>query len=140
MSQFVDMLDKEILSAETVVKAGYKDILIQQFSALNSDAQIAVLETLTDEEKIMMRQKGLLPKRFWEQVEKTVAAKALKGGDVSSTDANLLARTASNSVLYQCLNDSSIRLSAQSKALFRKTLIDNNYIRKNINGEYEKAK
>ena len=140
MSQFIDMLDKEILSAETVVKAGYKDILIQQFSALNSDAQIAVLETLTDEEKIMMRQKGLLPKRFWEQVEKTVAAKALKGGEVSSTDANLLARTASNSVLYQCLNDSSIRLSAQSKSLFRKTLIDNNYIRKNINGEYEKAK
>lgn len=138
ISQFVDMLDKEILSAEVVVKAGYKDALIQQFSSLSSDAQYSVLETLTIEEKIMMRQKGLLPRRFWDQVEKQVAQKVLDGGDVSTSDASLLARTASNSVLYQCLNDSSIRLSAQSRSLFQKTLIDNHYLKRDVNGQYKK--
>jgi len=139
VAQFVDMLDKEILSAELVVKAGFKDALIQQFSSLSSDAQVAVLGTLTTEEKIMMRKKGLLPRRFWDQVEKQVAQKALEGGDVSNTDAKLLASTASNSVLYQCLNDSSIRLSAQSRSLFQKTLIDNHYLKRDGNGQYKKA-
>lgn len=139
VAQFVDMLDKEILSAELVVKAGFKDALIQQFSSLSSDAQVAVLGTLTTEEKIIMRKKGLLPRRFWGQVEKQVAQKALEGGDVSNTDAKLLASTASNSVLYQCLNDSSIRLSAQSRSLFQKTLIDNHYLKRDENGQYKKA-
>ena len=138
ISQFVDMLDKAILSAEVVVKAGYKAVLIQQFSELSLYAQNAVLETLTSDEQIRMLQEGRLPSRFRDKVEKLVAQKALEGGDVSNTDAKLMAMSASNSVLYQCLNDSSIRLSAQSRSLFQKTLIDNHYLKRDVNGQYKK--
>ena len=138
MSQFVDMLEKEIFTAEFVANSGYKDVLIKQFSALNGDTQKEVLKTLSIEDKLMMRKKGLLPRRFWEQVDELAANKVLEGGYVSASDAKLLAKTASNSILYHCLCDSSIKLSEDDKSLFKKTLIENRYL-KNVNGQYQKA-
>ncbi len=138
ISQFVDMLEKEIFTAEFVANAGYKDVLIKQFSALNGDTQKEVLKTLSVEDKLMMRKKGLLPRRFWEQVDELVANKALEGGHISSSDARYLAHTASSSILYRCLTSSNIKLSEDDKSLFKKKLVENRYL-KNINGQYQKA-
>lgn len=138
ISEFVEMLEKEVFTAEDVANAGYKDVLITQFSSLNSDTQKAVLKTLTVEDKLMMRKKGLLPRRFWEQVDELASNKVLKGGHVSTSDAVYLARTASNSILYRCLTDSNIKLAEADKHLFEKTLIENRYL-KNINGQYQIA-
>lgn len=138
LQEFRDMLDREVITAEFVANEGFKDVLIAQFSALNGDTQKEVLKTLTVEEKLMMRKKGMLPRRFWEGVDELAENKAVEGGNISSSDARYLAQNASNTILYRCLTDSRVKLSENDRALFRQTLIDNRYLKK-VNGQYQKA-
>ena len=139
LNQFIDMLNNEVFTAEFVTEKGYKYALIFHFSLLNGDTQEKVLKSLTREDKIMMRKTGRLPRRFWDNVDDLIAAKAVESQNISDSDAQLLAKVASNSVLHKCLTGSSKKMSIDSKNLFRQVLIDNQFLEKDKNGQYKLA-
>ena len=85
-----------------------------------------------------MRKKGLLPRRFWDNVDELIATKAIETQNISESDARLMIKVSSDSVLYKCLNKSN-KLSTDSKNLFTQTLIDNRFLVKDNNGQYKLA-
>ena len=138
LHQFIDLLNEEVFTAEYVAKEGYKNVLISHFSSLKGDTQELVLKTLTVEDKILMRKKGLLPRRFWDNVDELIATKAIETQNISESDARLMIKVSSDAVLYKCLNKGN-KLSTDSKNLFTQTLIDNRFLVKDNYGQYKLA-